>query len=61
MTLIKIEFKDGTVKEFKHEGRAGGSWTKTLKTEPGWVIVRGEYGETWQYPSDTVKSVETRE
>ena len=61
MRLIKLVFKDGTEKEFRHEGRAGGSWTKTLTLEKDWATVHDEYGNTYYYPSDTIKEIETRE
>ena len=61
MRLIRIEFNDGTVKEFRHEGRAGGSWTKTLTLDNGWATVRDEWGGTFSWPESTIKSVETKE
>lgn len=43
MANITIIMKDGTVKTFKHEGRAGGSYTKTVRYEGAFVIVRDEW------------------
>lgn len=60
-TLIRITFNDGTVKEFRHEGRGGGSWTKTLTLDEGWATVRDEYGATYSWPLPSIKEVETRE
>jgi hypothetical protein len=44
---IVILMRDGTKREFKHEGRAGGSYTKSVRYEGGFCIVTDEwYGET---------------
>lgn len=43
MSNITVTMKDGSIRNFNHEGRAGGSWTKTLKLENGWVIITDEY------------------
>jgi len=61
MTYICIEFIDGTKREWRHEGRAGGSWTKTLELQDGWVTVRNEYGSTNIFPRDSIKEIITRE
>ncbi len=61
MRLIRIEFRDGTIREFKHEGRAGGSWTKTIEFKDGWATVTDEYGNRFTYPESTIRSVETKE
>ena len=58
MANIKITLKDGTVREFKHEGRAGGSYTKTLKLEDGFVIVEDEWDKVVAFPAETVALVE---
>ncbi len=59
MRLIKITFKDGTEREWQHEGRSGGSYSKRLKMEPGWVTVIDEYGTAESFPADTIKAVKT--
>lgn len=61
MSRIVITFKDGTVKEWRHEARAGGSWTKTVKMTDGWVTVTNEYGSTESFPAETIKEVKTFE
>lgn len=43
MSDIKIKFRDGSVREFKHQGRAGGSYTKSLSYEGAFAIVTDEY------------------
>ena len=54
---IKIIFKDGTEREFKHEGRAGGSYTKTLKIEGAFAIVCDEYGVRNTFPAVDIKEI----
>jgi len=58
MANIKITFRDGHIQEFKHIGRPGGSYTKTVKYEGAFVIITDEWGTETAFPSDTVKSVE---
>ena len=57
MANILIRFRDGTEKEFKHKGRPGGSYTKSVSYEGGMVIVRDEYDRRTAYPMDTVAEV----
>ena len=61
MRLIRITFRDGTVKEWHHEGRSGGSYTKTLSLEPDWATVRDEYMSTESFPRDLIAKIETKE
>jgi hypothetical protein len=58
MANIKIKFKDGTIKEFKHEGRSGGSYTKRLTYEGAFAIVEDEWGKRTAFPSQDIESVE---
>lgn len=54
---ITIRLKDGTVREFKHEGRAGGSYTKHLSYEPGFVIVTDEWDKQTAFPTADVAEI----
>lgn len=58
MSNITVNMKDGTIRQFKHEGRAGGSWTKTLKLENGWVIIADEYGKKTIIPESLIAEIE---
>lgn len=60
MPSITIKLKDGTVREFRHEGRAGGSFTKRLTLEHGWAIVKDEWGKLTAFPASDVAEVEER-
>lgn len=57
MANVEIKFKDGTVRKFDHEGRAGGSWTKKVRYEGAFVIVEDEWGNEIGSPADSVAEV----
>ena len=61
MTSITVTMKDGTVREFPHKGRPGGSYTKKLKLEVGFVVIIDEYGDQTVIPAADVKEVKTNE
>ena len=46
MADIIVKMKDGTVREFRHEGRPGGSYTKSVRLEAGFVVVANGGGGT---------------
>jgi hypothetical protein len=50
--------KDGTVREFKHEGRAGGSFSKSVKFEGGFAIVTDEWYKKTAFPAQDIATVE---
>ena len=58
MPSIKIYMKDGTIKNFPHEGRPGDSYTKLVYYQGNFVIVKDEYGIDIAYPSQDIKRVE---
>lgn len=58
MSSIKITFKDGTVKTFPHEGRAGGSYSKSVSYEGAMVVINDEYGKRTAFPVDDIKQVD---
>lgn len=57
MANITVKMKDGTIKEFKHEGRAGGSWTKSVKTENGFIIITDEWEKQTIIPAQDIIEV----
>ncbi len=57
MSNIKIFMKDGSVNDFPHEGRPGGSWTKTISYEGEMAIVTDEYNRRTAYPVSDIKRV----
>lgn len=60
MANITIKLRDGTVREFKHVGRPGGSYTKTISYEPGFVVVTDEYHTRTAIPTELVAEVVER-
>ena len=61
MTSISVRMKDGTVREFPHRGRAGGSYTKRVRYEAAFVVVIDEYGQETAFPAADVAEVKTAE
>jgi hypothetical protein len=61
MSDITIKFKDGTERKFPHEGRAGGSYSKSVSYEGGFVIVKDEWYNTFAFPTEVVAEVQTKE
>jgi hypothetical protein len=57
MSSITVKFKDGTKREFPHEGRAGGSYTKTVSYEGGAVIITDEWHNRVAFPLESVSEV----
>lgn len=59
MASIKIKFRDGTEREFRHTGRAGGSYTKSVRYEGSFVVVRDEWDNENAFPQEIVAEVIT--
>ena len=57
MADITIKFKDGTERNFKHEGRPGGSYTKRLTYEGAFAVVTDEYGKRFSFPADSIMEI----
>lgn len=49
--------KDGTVREFKECGRAGGSWTQSIKYEGAFAIVVDEWGNQTAIPASDIEEI----
>ena len=58
MANICIELNDGTVLNFKHEGRAGGSYTKTIRYDGAFAIVEDEWGKRTAIPAANIRMIE---
>ena len=57
MASITIKMKNGEIKEFPHAGRAGGSYTKTIRYEGGFAIVTDEFDEEIAIPSADIAEI----
>lgn len=55
---IYVKMKDGTTKSFPHKGRAGGSYTKSIRYEGGFAIIKDEWGCETAIPSADILEVE---
>lgn len=60
MANITIKMKDGTVKDFPHVGRAGGSYTKSIRYEGAFAIVTDEWYNETAIPVEDIAEVNTR-
>lgn len=60
MASITVIMKDGTKKEFPHQGRAGGSYTKTIKYEGGFAIIQDEWYNETAIPSSDIAEVKVK-
>lgn len=50
--------KDGTVRDFPHVGRPGGSYSKSIEYKPGFVVIKDEWGEKISIPSEDIKQIQ---
>ena len=56
---IILEMRDGTSREFRHRGRPGGSYTKKLRYEPGFVVITDEWYSETAIPVEDIKEIRT--
>jgi hypothetical protein len=52
-----VKMKDETVREFKERGRAGGSYTNSLRYEPGFAVFKDEWGAETSIPTDLIAEI----
>lgn len=57
MASIYVKMKDGTKREFKHEGRAGGSYTKTISYKGAFAVIEDEWGNETAIPSADIEEI----
>ncbi len=60
MANIYLTMKSGEIKQFIHEGRSGGSYTKELTLKDGWAIIEDEWGKKYIFPSADIEKIEER-
>ncbi len=60
MASIKIIMKDGTVKDFPHEGRPGGSYTKKIRYEGCFAVVVDEWMDEIAIPAADIAEIRTK-
>jgi hypothetical protein len=57
MKNIIIVMRDGSKKEHKHTGRPGGSYSKSVRYELGFVVITDEYSNETAYPNEDIAEV----
>lgn len=57
MASIYVKMKNGETKEFKHTGRAGGSYTKTIRYEGAFAIIRDEWDCETAIPAEDIAEI----
>lgn len=60
MASIFIKMKDGTTKSFPHEGRAGGSYTKSIRYEGAFAIVKDEWDCETAIPVNDIEEIDVK-
>ncbi len=55
--LVKMRDGHGEDKYFPHKGRPGGSYSKSVRYEGAFVIIKDEWGKETAIPADIVKEV----
>jgi hypothetical protein len=59
--MIRVIFKDGTIRDDFADHRPGGSWHAKVKYEGAFVIVIDAWGNTYAFPSADVKEVQNKD
>lgn len=57
MADIHVKMKDGTMKNFPHEGRAGGSYTKSIRYEGAFAIIKDEWDSETAIPAADIEEI----
>lgn len=57
MSNVTVKMKDGTTREFKHVGRAGGSYTVELKFEGAFAVIEDEYQTRTAIPAADIAEI----
>lgn len=58
MADIRIWLLDGSCMNFRHTGRAGGSYTKRIRYEGDFAIVTDEWGKETAIPASRIARIE---
>ncbi len=56
---IEVKMRSGEIRKFPHQGRAGGSYTKTIRYEPGFVVITDEWHTEIAIPTADIAEVKT--
>lgn len=58
MSDITVKMKDGEVREFKEQGRPGGSWRNRVSTEGPFLVITDEWEKRTMIPAADIADVE---
>lgn len=58
---ITVYFRDGSVQTFPHQGRPGGSYTKRVRYEGSFAIIRDEWDNETTIPADRIDHIKILE
>ena len=61
MRSITIELENGEIETFEHVGRAGGSYTISIRYEGEFAIVKNEWGHETAFPTCKIKKIKTEQ
>jgi hypothetical protein len=56
-TSLIVFMKEEKPREFPHVGRAGGNYTKSIRYEGGFVIIKDEWNNETAIPSVDIREV----
>ena len=57
MPDFTVKMKHGTVREFNERGRAGGSYTSSMRYEPGFAVFKDEWGGEVSIPTEIIQEI----
>jgi hypothetical protein len=57
MPTIRIKMKAGDTRIFEDRGAPGGSYSQSIKYEPGFVVIESAYGDQKAIPSDLIEEI----
>ena len=61
MASIVVKMKDGTVRDFPHKGRPGGSYTKKVRYEGEFAIIVDEWYNETAIPAADIAEVQVKQ
>jgi hypothetical protein len=57
MSEVFITMKDGTKREFRYQGRCGGSYTNSVKYEGAFAIIKDEWDTETALPAEDIAEI----
>jgi hypothetical protein len=55
---IYLYMKDGSKRIFEDNGAAGGSYSQSMRSEIGFIVITDAYGKSTWIPSDEIAEIE---